>query len=151
MTRVLLSRKIVLTPFPFLLAMSSPVPLGQVPLDVAYGDVKLPCLHITGTADNSIVATTQASQRRLPFDFTTGVDQYLVTLQGADHMTYSGHLRPARNGQDDARFQRLIALSSTAFWDAYLKGNAEAKSWLAGDGLRTLLGAAGTVEKKFSR
>ena len=133
------------------LAMSSPVPLGQVPLAVAYGDVKLPCLHVTGTADNSIVATTQASQRRLPFDYTAGVDQYLVTLQGADHMTYSGHLRPSRNGRDDVRFQRLIALSSTAFWDAYLKDNAEAKAWLAGDGLRTLLGAAGTVEKKLGR
>ena len=65
------------------LAMSSPVPLGQVPLALAYGDIQRPCLHITGTADNSIVATTQASQRRLPFDYTAGVEQYLITLQGA--------------------------------------------------------------------
>ena len=52
--------------------MSSPVPLGQVPLSLAYGNISRPCLHITGTADNSIVATTQASQCRLPFDYMQG-------------------------------------------------------------------------------
>ena len=130
-------------------AMSSPVPLGQVPLDVAYGDIALPCLHITGTADNSIVATTQAYQRRLPFDHTSGADQYLVTFYGADHMTYSGHLRAA-NGAHDAMFQRLIAECSAVFWDAYLKDDAGAKAWLAGRGLKAHLGAAGRVEKKLA-
>ena len=97
-----------------------PVPLGQVPLDVAYGDLTTPCLHITGTADNSIVATTTASQRRLPFDHTRGADQYLITFFGADHLTYSGHVRKAER-REDAVFHRLIAETSTAFWDAYLK------------------------------
>jgi hypothetical protein len=131
-----------------IVAMSSPVPLGQVPLSVAYGDVSLPCLHITGTADNSIVGTTQAYQRRLPFDNVSAADQYLITLNGADHMTYSGHIRPA-NGTYDAMFQRLIAESSAAFWDAYLKQSGQAKSWLADTGLKTYLGAAGRIETKL--
>ncbi len=129
-------------------AMSSPVPLGQVPLDLAYGDIALPCLHITGTADNSIVATTQASQRRLPFDHAFGADQYLVTFHGADHMTYSGHIRPA-NGAHDAMFQRLIAECSAVFWDAYLKDDAGAKAWLSGAAIRSHLGGAGRVEQKL--
>ena len=120
-------------------AMSSPVPLGQVPLSVAYNGVSLPCLHITGTADNSIVGTTQAYQRRLPFDHVSAADQYLITLNGADHMTYSGHIRAA-NGEYDAMFQRLIAESSAAFWDAYLKQSRSAKTWLAGNGARSPLG-----------
>ena len=95
-----------------IVAMSSPVPIGQVPLSVAYANVSLPCLHITGTADNSIVATTQAHQRRMPFDDTTAADQFLITLNGADHLTYSGHVRAA-NGTNDAMFQRLIAECST--------------------------------------
>jgi len=131
-----------------ILAMSSPVPLGQVPLSVAYARVSLPCLHITGTADNSIVGTTQAYQRRLPFDHTSAADQYLITLNGADHLTYSGHIRPA-NGTYDAMFQRLIAESSAAFWDAYLKQSGTAKSWLAGPGIKAHLGAAGWVERKL--
>jgi len=131
-----------------IVAMSAPVPIGQVPLSLAYGDITLPCLHITGTADNSIVATTQASQRRLPFDYTAGVDQYLVTFQGADHMTYSGHVFPLLNGRADGTFQRLIARSSTTFWDAYLKDDANAKRWLADDGLHAMLGSIASVEKK---
>jgi predicted dienelactone hydrolase len=130
------------------LAMSSPVPLGQVPLSVAFGGVALPCLHITGTADNSIVGTTQAYQRRLPFDYTSAADQYLITLNGADHMTYSGHIRQA-NGANDAMYQRLIAGSSTVFWDGYLKENEQAKSWLAGSGITGYLGAVGRVETKL--
>ncbi len=124
-------------------AMSTPVPLGQVPLDVAYSDVSRPCLHVTGTADNSIVATTRASQRRLPFDHAAGADQYLVTFYGADHLMYTG------NSARDGTFQRLIAECSTAFWDAYLKDDAGAKVWLTEDGIKTHLGAAGWVEKKL--
>ena len=131
-------------------AMSSPVPLGQVPLSLAYGDISRPCLHITGTADNSIVATTQASQRRLPFDYMHGADQYLITLYGADHMTYSGHLRAANSGHD-AMFQRLIAECSAVFWDAYLKDDAGAKAWLAGEAIRAHLAAAARVETKLAR
>ena len=122
-------------------AMSAPVPIGQVPLALAYGDIALPCLYITGTADNSIVATTKAPQRRLPFDYALGTDQYLVTFYGADHLMYSG-------GARDAVFQRLIAECSTAFWDAYLKDDARAKAWLTDGGINAHLGSIGWVEKK---
>jgi hypothetical protein len=105
-------------------------------------------LHITGTADNSIVGTTQASQRRLPFDHTSGADQYLITFYGADHMTYSGHLRAANSGYD-GMFQRLIAECSAVFWDAYLKNDVAAKAWLIGDGLKSHLATTARVEKKL--
>ena len=130
-------------------AMSSPVPLGQVPLSLAYGDIASPCLHITGTADNSIVATTRASQRRLPFDHTSRGDQYLITFFGADHMTYSGHIRAA-NGAHDAMFQRLIAECSAVFWDAYLKNDVGAKAWLSGQSLGAHVGGVGRVEEKLA-
>jgi hypothetical protein len=119
-----------------------------VPLDAAYDGVSVPCLHITGTADNSIVGTTQAYQRRVPFDRVSAVDQFLITLNGADHMTYSGHIRAA-NGTHDAMYQRLIADSSVVFWDAYLKKSDSAKAWLAGRGLESHLGATGRIEKKL--
>lgn len=130
------------------LAMSSPVSIGQVPLDVTYADIALPCLHITGTADNSIVATTQAYQRRLPFDYTSGADQYLLTFYGVDHMTYSGHIRAA-NATHDAMFQHRFAECSAVFWDAYLKDDARAKAWLADDGFNAYLASVARVEKKL--
>ena len=64
-------------------------------------------------------------------------------------MTYSGHSRPA-NGASDAMFHRLIAETSTAFWDAYLKDDAGARAWLAEGGLAAHVGAAGQVEKKLA-
>jgi predicted dienelactone hydrolase len=133
-----------------IVAMSAPVPLGQVPLSLAYDGVSLPCLHITGTADNSIVATTTAPQRRVPFDRISGVDQYLITLNGADHLTYSGHTR-SRNSAGDAMFHQLIAECSAVFWDAYLKDDRQAKEWLAGLGMANHVGAAGRVEKKLAQ
>jgi hypothetical protein len=129
-------------------AISAPVPLGQVPLDLAYGDIARPCLHITGTADNSIVGTTQASQRRLPFDHMSSADQYLITLFGADHMTYSGHLRAA-NSTHDAMYQRLIAECTAVYWDAYLKDDPAAKTWLTGGSMESHLGGIGRMEKKI--
>jgi predicted dienelactone hydrolase len=130
-------------------AMSPPVPLGQVPLSTAYGGIRVPCLHITGTADDSVVGTTPAPLRRLPFDYIHGADQFLVTFTGGDHMIYSGHKLPWPYGQKDALFQRLICISSTAFWDAYLKGDAGAWAWLTAGGLDGALGPAGRLEKKL--
>ena len=118
-------------------------------LDLAYENVAKPCLHITGTADNSIVGTTQASQRRLPFDHTFGADQYLVTFYGADHMVYAGHLRAA-NGTHDAMYQHRIAECSAVFWDAYLKAIPGAKAWLTGDGMRDRLQTTARVERKLA-
>jgi predicted dienelactone hydrolase len=130
------------------LAMAPPVPVGQVPLSMAYGDMTLPCFYITGTADNSIVATTTAAQRRLPFDYTQAADdQYLVTFIGLDHLTYSGHILP-RNSSHDAMYQQRIAECSAVFWDAYLKDNAEARAWLTGDAFRDYLNGIGRLEKK---
>ena len=43
----------------------------------------------------------------------------------------------------------MIADSSVAFWDAYLKRSDSAKTWLAGKGLEGHLGSAGRVEKKL--
>jgi predicted dienelactone hydrolase len=132
-----------------IVAMSPPVPLGQVPLSTAYRGIHIPCLHITGTADDGVVGSTVAPLRRLPFDYIHGADQFLITFAGGDHMMYSGRKLPGPHTLKDARFQRLICISSTAFWDAYLKGDAGAWLWLTGGGLDDVLGRAGSLEKKL--
>jgi len=132
------------------IAMSPPVSLGQVPLEVAYGGIEIPCLYMTGNEDDGIIGTTKAYQRRLPFDYTFGADQYLVTFQGADHMIYAGHIFRQREMEKDARFQPLIRDASTLFWDAYLQGKPEAIMALRGRGLNKLLGQNANVEKKIA-
>jgi len=71
----------------------------------------------------------------------------LVTFVGADHMSFANHLQPARKASDD-KFHSLICAATTAFWDCYLSGNAEAKHWLYDGGFAQLLGSDGKLEKK---
>lgn len=127
--------------------MSSPVPRNKEQHAKAFGSIKIPCLHMTGTEDTSPINDTTAEERLIPFQRAKLADAYLVNFKGGDHMIFSGRGR-MRPKDGDARFQELIRQSAIAFWDAYLKGNAKAKSWL-GDDFEKILGADGTFEKKL--
>jgi predicted dienelactone hydrolase len=129
--------------------MSAPVPRSRNDLERVFGAIAVPCLHMTGTLDDSPIGETIAADRRLPFDHIVGTDQYLVIFNGGDHMIFSGRPRNA-GGRDekDTLFQDLVRQSTTAFWDAYLLGDARARSWLSGGGLASLLGGDGTLETK---
>jgi predicted dienelactone hydrolase len=129
--------------------MSTPVPRKKDNPTQAYAKITIPCLHMTGTRDDSPIGETRAGERRVPFDYTDGSDQYLVTFQDGDHMIFSDHKRLLSRGDQDARFHDLIRLSTTVFWDAYLKGEAAARSWLANGGLAGALGAYATLEMKL--
>jgi len=130
--------------------MSAPVPRRRDDLDRAFGGVAVPCLHMTGTLDDSPIGETKAADRRLPFDHIARADQYLVIFIGGDHMVFSGRPRNAapERGAKDSLFQALIRQATTAFWDAYLKGDTQAGSWLSGGGLMSLLGGDGALELK---
>jgi predicted dienelactone hydrolase len=124
--------------------MSSPATRSDP--EKSFGAIKIPCLHMTGTLDSSPIGETSPAQRRIAYDHSNGSDQYLITFKEGDHMIFSGR-GGARNNQDEI-FQRLIQQSSTAFWDAYLRGDARAKSWLTND-FKIALGAEGAFEMKF--
>ncbi len=128
--------------------MSSPVPIVKARLDPAFTTIKIPCLHMTGTKDSSPIGNTTPEERRLPFDHTNGADQFLVTFKDGDHMIFSGRGR-MRGGEKDEHFQMYIRMSSVAFWDGYLKGDAQGKAWLTGDGFEKVLGGDGAFEKKL--
>jgi predicted dienelactone hydrolase len=130
------------------IAMSAPAP-AAARRGNAFAGVKIPALHMTGTLDDSPISDSKAADRRVPFDKIAGVDQFLVTFEGGDHMVFSGRPRAMGGGAKDPLFQDLILQSTTAFWDAYLRGDAAAKTWLAGDGFEKVLGANGKWEKKL--
>ena len=131
------------------ISMSAPVPARREQDALVYRNIKIPCFHLTGTKDDSPVGETRAAQRRIPFDRIDGADQYLVTFKGGDHMVFSGRPRGAQGGEKDAQFQALIKMGSIAFWDAYLKGEVEAKAWLSRGGFSGVLGNDGVFEKKL--
>lgn len=127
------------------IAMSAPV-FSRQPLDKAYGKIKIPVMHMTGTLDDSPIGDTSAKDRRLPFDYIKAGDQYLVTFNGGDHAIFSGRAR--KGNIKDERFHSLILASTTAFWDAYLKDEPKAKTWLKNGGMRKLMAQDAAVEMK---
>jgi predicted dienelactone hydrolase len=127
------------------IVMSPQAPRRKDLADRLYAPVKIPCLHMTGTRDESPLGLTTVTERRVPFDHIGGADQYLLILAEGDHMVFADR---RRHVERDAVLHRLIEAASTAFWDAYLKDDAQAKAWLAGPGFLSVLGQQGTLEKK---
>ena len=113
----------------------------------AFGQIRLPCMHMTGTEDQSIITSTTPAQRRIPYDCCSGSDQYLCIYSGGDHMVYSGRGRLADRPRDPAFRQHTLELT-TAFWDAYLRNDPAARTWLDGGAAAASLGADGTLEQK---
>jgi dienelactone hydrolase len=129
------------------IAMSAPPPVSK-DYDALYGGIKLPMLHMTGTQDFSAVNSVGFSpaDRRIPYDHIRGADGYLVTFAGGDHMVFAGR-RPGNHVvPSDERNHFLIQQATTAFWDAYLKGDVKALGWLRGAFAKEL-GGNGVFER----
>lgn len=129
--------------------MSAPVtPRQKAHAELAFSRIKIPCLHMTGTRDRSIIGATRAEDRRIPFDSINGPDQYLIVFTDADHMVLSGRRWMGVNKLDPV-FHRLVQESSTSFWGAYLKRDPKARDWMAKGGIEATLRKYGKLEKKL--
>lgn len=130
------------------IAMSTPVKnRSGIPGGHGYAEIAIPVYHLTGTLDSDPLGTPDPALRRVPYDQTRRAEAYLLTLDGGDHMVFSGQRRRG-DGTHDAEFHRLIQESTTAFWDAWLKEDAAAMAWLKDDGFSDALGDLGTFEQK---
>jgi len=131
--------------------MSAPVPSNRNNLEKIFGAIALPCLHMTGTLDDSPICETRAEERRIPFDYIKKADQYLVIFKEGDHMIFSGRPRWAAlsgRGQKDEAFQEMIKELSLIFWKAYLEEDRKARAWLREGGAQKYLNVQATFEYK---
>ncbi len=135
------------------IAMSESPPPDPSTWDDAFPHIAIPMMHMTGTIDDNPFGDSKAAVRRVPFDHIPPVaDQYLIILQGGDHMVFSGRTQQGEpmsgtgNPALDPTFQVLIQQSTTAFWDAYLKSDARAQDWLQTGGCKQMLGANAAFE-----
>ena len=123
------------------IAMSVPVPEGVAPM---LDDIRVHVFVMSGTED---VGFTRAEDRRVPFDRILTAGTALVIFNGVDHMTFSGH--PGLRGREkDGKFQPLICVATTAFWDAHLRGDPQAQNWLNQGGFARFIGDEGRFEIK---
>jgi predicted dienelactone hydrolase len=131
------------------IAMSAPPSFNRRQLERVYAPITMPLLTMTGTKDDIIILPSlNPADRRIAFDYITNAEEFLLIFNGADHLTFSGHGNLPGH-ELDAQFQPYILMCSTAFWDAYLKGDAGARAWLTQGGWAGVLDGEGTWEQKL--
>lgn len=122
------------------IAMSPSMPLGSR-RSKPFAMVKIPWLLMTGTDDDSPVNrwVDAASRRKVFQALPTAGHFYELVLNDGNHFIFGGRsIRKGASSQSNQQ-QRSIKAISTAFWDAYLKQDSSARSWLKGDAAKSIL------------
>jgi predicted dienelactone hydrolase len=118
--------------------MMSPSPPQRGDAAAAFATVKIPCLLMTGTLDDSPIGNTTPADRLKVFPHLKEAPAWQVVFDKADHMAFGQ--RDLRGGKiKDSRYHRAILALTTAFWDAELKRKPEGLKWLNDGGAKKLL------------
>lgn len=111
-----------------------------------WATLTLPALHMTGTCDRQIIWMTFPSHRRIPWAKGNADDQYLLTLEGGRHTTFSNKFDPAKRAQ--ASLQLVTARAVTSFLDAYVAGDAARREELRAGGFEKMAPGLMQVEQR---
>jgi predicted dienelactone hydrolase len=103
--------------------------------DHSWDHVNLPLLSMTGSLDLG-AENHGPDWKKIPFERSQPGAKYHVFIEGANHMSFitAKTLLPGRAAQGDS-ILGFTNSASLAFWDAYLKADAGAKSYLLSDAL----------------
>jgi predicted dienelactone hydrolase len=110
----------------------------------AYQDVTIPLFHMTGSEDESLLdaRSVKPADRVKPYEMLSLPNQYLLVLNLADHITFSGRRIGTREELPlDKKHMVAIVNGAVAFFRAYLQDDASAKAWLQGDYKKELASA----------
>lgn len=116
----------------------SPVPVAEHLLAKAgdlgdtniYEPINIPLLHMTGTLDEAPIGGMDYTHRLKVFEESGHNEKYLLIKDGADHMVYNGTRGKLERNPNREKHEEIIKLLTLAFWDAKLKGDEAAQSWL---------------------
>jgi dienelactone hydrolase len=121
------------------LAMSPSKPSVGTPAQ-AFGAVSIPWMLMTGTHDAGVIGDQTPQTRLEVYPYLPGtIDRFELLLDGAEHSAFGDRALPGETEARNPNHHRAILALSTAFWDAYLKGDGEARAWLMGEGARGVL------------
>jgi predicted dienelactone hydrolase len=113
----------------------------------AFADVKLPWLLMTGTEDQAPIGDAVEGRLAVYPALPPG-GKYELVLDGAKHSAFTDRPLPNDKGERNPNHHRAILAISTAFWDACLKGDAQARAWLDGEAVRQVLEPADRWQHK---
>jgi len=133
-------------PFPKAFLLISPPGRGQQGLtEKSWSAVDRPLMVVTGTRDPGS-RNQDASWRLDPYQLSAAGDKFAVFIEGASHLSLTGLSaepgaalpkagRKTTTAEAEAAIFRDVKAATLAFWEAFLKGDAGARAFLAGDGL----------------
>jgi predicted dienelactone hydrolase len=117
-------------------------------IEQSYASLAVPLLAVSGGKDRQQGAPP--ANRRRAFELWPPGDKYLVWIANADHTAFSdssGTNRLMLPSASRTEVQPLVRAATLIFFNAYLKGDPEARKSLSPDGLKPYWhGAAGAVE-----
>jgi predicted dienelactone hydrolase len=110
----------------------------------AFSSVKIPWMLMTGTKDNAPIGNQDAASRLGVYPNLHGIPKYEVVLDKAEHSAFTERPLPGAQEPRNPNHHRVILALSSAFWDAYLRGDDDALKWLQGGGPRSVMEPADT-------
>lgn len=128
--------------------MSPSSPRGGGDMKAAFGSVKVPWLLMTGTKDTAPIGGQTVESRLAVFPALAAGNKYELVLDNAEHSAFTDRALPGDTQRRNPNHHRAILALSTAFWDAFLRGDDAAQAWLDGSGPRDVLEAKDTWQKK---
>ena len=110
----------------------------------AFGSLTRPTFCMTGTKDGSPVDKSVTPQKRqLVYKSLPDGDKFHLVLDGAEHHAF-GDNKSRRKGNRDPAHHGIIQALSLKFWDAYLKNDASAKTFLQSKSATSIKGFKNT-------
>jgi hypothetical protein len=106
-----------------------------------FAKVSIPWMLMTGTKDVAPIGDADVESRLRVFSSLPPGDKYELVLADAEHSAFGDRPLPGDREPRNPNHHRAILALSTAFWDAYLRGDAAARAWLQGKGPRSVLEA----------
>jgi hypothetical protein len=94
---------------------------------------------MTGTKDLAPIGNADMKSRVAVYPALHGAPKYELVLHNAEHSAFTDRALPGDREPRNPNHHRVILALSTAFWDAYLRGDAEALAWLNGSGPRSIM------------
>jgi predicted dienelactone hydrolase len=108
----------------------------------AFGSVKIPWMLMTGTKDGDL------KSRLAVFAALPPGEKYELVLDGAEHSVFTDRTPLRVTGKRKLDYHQVVLALSTAFWDAWLRGDREARTWLDGEGPHSVLEKNDRWQKK---
>jgi len=128
--------------------MSPSSPRWIVEPEKSFGAVAIPWLLLTGTDDESPLGESTPASRLKVFPALPPLGKYELVLNKAEHSAFGDRPLPGEKHQHNPNHHRAILAVTTAFWDAYLRNDPQAKRWLDGPKVHTVLEPDDRWQKK---